>query len=73
MLADMQEYDGLFWTIYGVMSLRKRRRKLRALRLQCEIELTDAEAEVIALRQRLGLIDNALRDYMLGDKQGDTK
>lgn len=70
MLADMQEYDGLFWTLYGVMSLRKRGRKLRALRIQCELDLTDAEAEVTALRHRLVLIDNALRDYMLGDKQG---
>lgn len=69
MLADMQDYDGLFWTIYGVMSLRKRRRKLRALRNQCEVDLTDAEAEVIALCQRLRLIDHALRDYMLGGKQ----
>jgi hypothetical protein len=70
-LADMQEFGGLFWTLYGVMSPGKRRRKLRALRIQCELDVTDELAEVIALRRRLRLIDNGLRDYMLGGKQED--
>lgn len=69
MLAVMQEDDGLIWTLYGTHPLGRRLRRLRALRRQYAADLTDAEAEVIALRQRIAIIDNAIRDYMLGDKQ----
>lgn len=69
MLADMQDYDTIFWVLYGAMPVRKRLRKLRTLRAQCELDLTDAEAQVTALRHRLLLIDNAVSDYMLGGKQ----
>ena len=71
MLADMQEDDALIWSVYGTMPYRRRLRLLRTLRRQYACELVDARAEVIALRQRLRLIDNALRDYMLGGKQRD--
>ncbi|RYY82796.1 MAG: hypothetical protein EOO15_22440, partial [Chitinophagaceae bacterium] len=66
----MQEDDELIWSIYGSMSHRKRARLLRTLRRQYRADLTDAEAEVHALKHRLLLIDNALSDYMLSDKQG---
>ncbi len=69
MLAVMQEDDALIWSVYGSMAPGKRLRLLRTLRRQYRADLTDARAEVIALRQRLRLIDNALRDYMLSDKQ----
>lgn len=51
------------------MAPGKRPRLLRTLRRQYRADLTDAKAEVIALRQRLRLIDNALKDYMLAGKQ----
>ena len=73
MLAGMQEqpeYDLLFWTMYGVMTPRRREKRLRALRAQALMDLTDAESQVTALRHRLVLIDNAINDYMLGGKQG---
>jgi hypothetical protein len=69
MLADMQEDDSLIWAIYGTMPYRRRLRLLRTLRRQYACDLTDAEALVAALRQRVLLIDNALTDYMLGGKQ----
>jgi hypothetical protein len=65
----MHEDDGLVWAIYGTMPYRRRMRLLRTLRRQYAADLTDARAEVIALKHRLRLIDNALRDYMLGGKQ----
>lgn len=68
MLGAMHE-DGLIWAIYGTMDRVKRGRVLRALRRRYAADLTDAEAEVTALRHRLLLIDNALRDYTLGGKQ----
>ncbi|HVY89656.1 MAG TPA: hypothetical protein VG942_12355 [Hyphomonadaceae bacterium] len=70
MLAAMQEDDALIWTMYGGMNLRTKVRVLRTLRRQYMADLTDAEAEVMALKQRVQLIDNAIRDYMLGVKQG---
>lgn len=69
MLAVMQEDDGLIWAMYGTMSPGRRERALLNLRRQYRADLTDARAEVIALKHRIRLIDNALRDYMLGDKQ----
>jgi len=69
MLSAMQEDDGLIWAMYGTMGPRKRLRLLRTLRRQYACDLTDARAEVVALKHRLCLIDNALRDYMLSDKQ----
>jgi hypothetical protein len=69
MLGGMQEDDGLIWTLYGTHSVARRVRKLRILRRQYVADLTDAEAEVMALRHRLSVIDNAISDYMLGDKQ----
>jgi len=69
MLSAMQEDDGLIWALYGTMSPGRRERALRALRRQYRADLTDARAEVIALKHRLLLIDNALSDYMLGGKQ----
>jgi hypothetical protein len=69
MLSAMQEDDALIWSIYGSMPLKKRLRLLRTVRRQYACDLADAEAEVIALKQRLLVIDNALRDYMLSDKQ----
>lgn len=63
------EYDHLFWALYGVMPIRRRLRRLRALRQQVRLDLTDAEARLTALRHQLVLIDNALSDYMLGGKQ----
>jgi hypothetical protein len=71
MLSAMHEDDGLTWAIYGTMPYRRRMRLLRTLRRQYAADLTDARAEVIALKHRLWLIDNALRDYMLGGKQSD--
>ncbi len=65
----MKDYDTIFWIRYGAMLVRKRLRKLGVLRAQCELDLTDAEAQVTALRHRLLLIDNAVSDYMLGGKQ----
>ncbi len=69
MLSAMQEDDALIWSLYGSVPLGKRRRLLRTLRRQYAADLTDAEAEVVALKHRLLLIDNALSDYMLSDKQ----
>jgi len=69
MLSAMQEDDALIWSLYGTMSPGRRERALLNLRRQYRADLTDARAEVIALRQRLRLIDNAIRDYMLGGKQ----
>ena len=69
MLAAMQEDDGLIWVMYGTMSPGRRERALLTLRRQYCADLTDARAEVIAFKHRLRLIDNALRDYMLSDKQ----
>jgi|JI10StandDraft_1071094.scaffolds.fasta_scaffold96307_1 hypothetical protein len=69
MLSAMQEDDELIWSLYGSMPPRKRGRLLRTLRRQYACDLTDAEAEVHALKHRLLLIDNALSDYMLGGKQ----
>lgn len=69
MLAVMQEDDGLIWTLYGTHSVERRLRKLRTLRRQYRVDLTDAEAEVAALKHRLVLIDNAISDYMLAGKQ----
>jgi hypothetical protein len=71
MLSAMQE-GGLTWAIYGTMPYGRRLGLLRTLRRQYPADLTKARAEMIALRQRLRLIDNALRDYMLGGKQGGT-
>lgn len=71
MLGDMQDYDTIFWVLNGAMPVRKRLRKVRTLRLQCELDLTDAEAQLTALRHRLLLIDNAISDYMLGGKQSE--
>ncbi len=69
MLSAMQEDDALIWSLYGSVSPRKRGRLLRTLRAAYVRDLTDAEAEVVALKHRLLLIDNALSDYMLGGKQ----
>ena len=69
MLAVMQEDDGLIWTRYGMHSVQRRLRKLRTLRREYVADLTDAAAEVTALKHRLVLIDNAISDYMLGGKQ----
>lgn len=72
MLSAMHEdveYDRLFWTLYGEMSPQRRQRRLRGLRAQTLLDLTDAEGQVTALRHRLLLIDNAISDYMLGGKQ----
>ena len=69
MLAVMQEDDGLIWAMYGTMRPGRRERALLNLRRHNGADLTDARAEVIALKHRIRLIDNALRDYMLGDKQ----
>lgn len=65
----MQEDDGLIWALYGSMSPGRRERVLLNLRRQYKADLTDARTEVAALKHRLLLIDNALSDYMLGDKQ----
>lgn len=65
----MQEDDSLIWAMYGNMSPGRRERALLALRRQYRADLTDARAEVIALKHRLRLIDNALPDHMLGHKQ----
>ncbi len=43
---------------------------LRALRSQTALDLADAELHVTALRHRLLVLDNVIRDYMLGGKQG---
>ena len=51
------------------MNLRTKLRVLRTLRRQYMTDLTDAEAEVVALKTMLQLIDNALNDAMLGGKQ----
>ncbi|HEV7692081.1 MAG TPA: hypothetical protein VGO52_14690 [Hyphomonadaceae bacterium] len=69
MLGGMQEDDGLIWAMYGTTNPGRRERALRTLRRQYASDLTDARAEVIALKHRLRLIDNALLDYMLGGKQ----
>jgi hypothetical protein len=42
---------------------------LRTLHRQYACDLTDAEAEVTALRHRLSVIDNAVSDYSLGGKR----
>lgn len=76
MLAGMQdetEYDHLYWTMYGYISVKRRLRRLRALRSQTLLDLTDAEARLTALRHQLLLIDNAISDYMLGGKQGGER
>lgn len=67
----MQEDDALIWSVYGSMSPRRRLRVLRTLRRQYRADLTDARAEVIALRQRLRVIDNAIRDYLGASEDGD--
>lgn len=69
MLSGMHEDDALFWSIYGTMPWGRRLRLLRTLRRQYRADLTDARAEVVALKHRLLLVDNALSDYMLGGKQ----
>ncbi len=69
MLSAMQEDDALIWSLYGTMSPGRRERALLTLRRQYRADLTDARAEVLALKQRLLLLDNALSDYMLGGKQ----
>jgi hypothetical protein len=66
----MQEDDALIWSLYGSVSQRKRLRLLRTLRRQYSRDLTDAKAEVVALRQRLLLIKGAIADYTSGDKRG---
>lgn len=66
----MQECDGLFWTLYVVMSVRRQSGMQRALRIQGAVDLTGSGAEVVVLCQRLVIIDNALRGYMLVDKHG---
>ncbi len=68
MLSAMHE-DGLIIAVYGSIALWKRLRPLRTLRRQYRADPTDARAEVVALRQRLHVIDNAIRDYMLDGKQ----
>ena len=73
MLGGMDEhieYDTLFWTLYGHTSIPRRVRRLRALRSQTALDLADAELHVTALRHRLLVLDNVIRDYMLGGKQG---
>ena len=69
MLSGMEDEDPLVWLMLKPQTSKVRRRMLRALRHQCELDLTDAEAQVTALRHRLLLIDNAASDYMLGGKQ----
>jgi hypothetical protein len=66
----MQEDDALIWSLYGSMAPRKRLRLLRTLRRRYAADLTDAEAEVTALKHRLLILDNALADYVLIAKQG---
>jgi hypothetical protein len=61
----MQEDDGLSWRFDGSVAPRKRFRLLRTLRRQYAGDLTDAEAEVVALKHPLLLIDNAQSDYIL--------
>lgn len=68
-MQDEAEYDNLFWALYGVMPIRRRVRRLRALRQQVRLDLTDAEARLTALRHQLVVLDNAIGDYMVGDKQ----
>ncbi len=69
MLSGMEDEDPLVWLMLKPQTSKVRRRMLRALRRQCLHDLTDAEAQVAALRHRLLLIDNAVSDYMLGGKQ----
>lgn len=66
----MQEDDALIWSVYGTMPHRRRLRVLRTLRRQYRADLTDARAEVIALSQRLRVIDNAIRDYLGASEDG---
>ena len=68
-MQDETEYDHLFWTLYGCLPIRRRLRRLRALRQQVRLDLTDAEARVAALHHELVVLDNAIGDYMRGDKQ----
>lgn len=70
MLGGMEDEDPLIWLFLKPQPSKVRLRMLRALKRQCLQDLTDAEAQVAALRHRLLLIDNAVSDYMLGGKHG---
>ena len=62
--------DDLPWIVDPKLPFRKRVAILRASRRWHEEQLGKAEARVVALETAIALIDNALRGYMLGGKQG---